>query len=263
MRKLLFTTFVILLSIFNSSCSSQRPHGLRVAATPVPHAEMLEAIKTDLEDQGIELVIVVTDDYQIPNRSLASGEVDANFFQHLPFLQAQIQQFHYPIMNFGSVEIEPLGLYSRKIQDTSELEMGAKIAIPSDPTNEARALQLLAADGIIALDTPSNTHVTVINIVDNPKKIQFIEIEGPMLARSLDEVDAAIINTNYALQAKMSPLKDAIILEDRRSPYVNILAIRRGDENREDLKALKKALTSDKMRKFIFDKYQGAIAPTF
>jgi len=261
MNKRCFVLAVTLLSAL-SSCSSPK-NGFKVAATPVPHAQMLEFVKPDLKAKGIDLIIVVTDDYNMPNRALANREVEANFFQHIPFMEEQIKQFHYSIESIAKVELEPMGIYSKKIRSLSELKDNATIAIPNDPTNEARALSLLQGQGIIQLDDPNNLQATVLNITDNPKHIKFIEVDAAMLPRSLEDVDAAAINTNYALEAKLSPLKDALVLESKDSPYANVIAIRIGDENRPEIEALKAAMTSEKMREFILNKYKGAVIPAF
>lgn len=252
---------IILLSAL-SSCFNQE-NGFKVAATPVPHAQMLEFIKPDLKAQGIDLTIILTDDYNMPNRALANHEVEANFFQHIPFMEEQIKQFHYPIETAAKVELEPMGIYSKKIHSLSELKDRSIIAVPNDPTNEARALSLLQEQGIIRLDDPNNLQATVLNITSNPKHIKFIEVDAAMLPRSLEDVDAAAINTNYALEAKLSPLKDALALESKDSPYVNVIAIRIGDENRPEIEALKAAMTSEKMREFILNKYKEAVIPAF
>lgn len=246
-----------------ASCSSTSKEGLKVAASPVPHAQMLEFVKPDLKAQGIDLDIVVMDDYNIPNRALANKEVDANFFQHIPFMDEQIRQFHYSIESIGKIEIEPMGIYSKKIHSLADLKDNAKIAIPNDPTNEARALMLLQKQGLIELDNPNNLQATVLNITKNPKKLQFIEADSAMLPRSLDDVAAAVINTNYALEAQLSPMDDALALESKDSPYANVIAVRTGDEDRPDIQALKAAMTSDKMKDFIKQKYKGAVLPAF
>lgn len=260
MLKNLLSFFLLLICV---GCSSKKSQGLKVAATPVPHAQILEFVKPDLETKGIHLVILVVDDYNIPNRALASGDIDANFFQHIPFLQEQIKEFHYPIESIAKIEIEPMGIYSKKIHSLDELKEGAVIAIPSDPTNEGRALLLLQEHGIITLDDPNNLQATRLNIVKNPKNIKIIEADAAMLPRSLNDVDAAAINTNFALQAHLSPEKDALVLESKNSPYVNVLVARKGDENRPDIQALKEAMTSEKMRQFIIEKYKGAVFPAF
>lgn len=261
MNKRLFVIGITLLSAL-SSCSSPK-NGFKVAATPVPHAQLLEFVKPDLKAQGIDLIIVVTDDYNMPNRALANHEIEANFFQHLPFMEEQIKQFNYPIESIAKIELEPMGIYSKKIHSLSELKDNATIAVPNDPTNEARALILLQQQGIIQLDNPNNLQATVLNITYNPKHIRFIEADAAMLPRTLTDVDAAAINTNYALEAKLSPLKDALVLESKDSPYANVLVIRIGDENRPEIEALKAAMTSEKMKEFILNKYKGSVIPAF
>ncbi len=261
MHKYFLVISLAIISFF-SSCSSPK-EGFKVAATAVPHAQMLEFVKPELKAQGIDLIIVVTDDYNMPNRALGNHEIDANFFQHIPFMEEQIRQFHYPIQSLAKIEIEPMGIYSKKIHSLSELQDNATIALPNDPTNEARALLLLESQGIIQLDDPHNLQATVLNITHNPKQIRFIEADAAMLPRTLEDVDAAAINTNYALEAHLSPLKDALALESKDSPYANIIAIRNGEENRPEIEALKAVMTSEKMRQFILSKYQGAIIPAF
>jgi D-methionine transport system substrate-binding protein len=261
MNKRCFILVVALLSAL-SSCSKSK-NGFKVAASPVPHAQMLEFVKPDLKAQGIDLIIVITDDYNMPNRALANREVEANFFQHIPFMQEQIKQFHYSIESIAKIELEPMGIYSKKIRSLSELKDNAVVAVPNDPTNEARALSLFRGQGIIQLDNPNDLQATVLNIIDNPKHIKFIEVDAAMLPRSLEDVDAAAINTNYALEAQLSPLKDALVLENKDSPYANVIAIRIGDENRPEIEALKAAMTSEKMREFILNKYKGAVIPAF
>lgn len=264
MNKFLITSISLFLSSLLLASGCNRPkHALRVAATPVPHAQMLEFVKKDLKDQGVDLQIIVTEDYNVPNRALENKEVDANFFQHIPFMDEQIKQFHYSIESLAKIEIEPMGIYSKKITALSDLRNNAVIAIPNDPTNEGRALLLLQKHGIIELDKPHNLQATILNISENPKNIKFLEVDAAMLPRSLGDVDAAAINTNYALEADLNPLKDAIVLEGPDSPYVNVIAIRIGEQTKPDLQALKAAMTSEKMHQFILDKYKGAVIPAF
>lgn len=256
-----FFLFVAFLLSLLSGCSSKQE--FKVAASAAPHAQMLEFIQPDLKAQGIPFKIIITNDYNMPNRALAEHEVDANFFQHIPFMEEQIKQFHYPIESIAKIELEPMGIYSTKINSLTELRDGAKIALPNDPTNEGRALLLLQEQKLIQLDQPNNLQATVLNIRTNPKELQFIEIDAAMLPRTLEDVDAAIINTNYALEAKLSPLKDALALESKNSPYANVLVIRTGEEDRPEIIALKTAMTSEKMKQFILERYQGAIIPAF
>lgn len=258
MIRFLFLTICVLLA----GCAKNEKT-LKVAATAVPHAEMLNHIKGDLAEEGIDLKIIVVEDYQIPNRALADKEIDANFFQHIPFLLAQIDSFHYPIKTLAKVHIEPMGVYSRKVKKLSDLKEGAVIAIPNDPSNESRALALLNQHRLIETEIPNHLHATVLNIVKNPKKLKIEEIDAAMLPRTLKDVDAAVIPTNFALQADLSPLKDALVIEDSTSPYVNVIAVREGDAQSESLQKLKKAMTSEKMRAFILEKYKGAIVPAF
>jgi len=244
------------------SCSKSK-NGLRVAATPVPQAQMLNFIKPELASQGIDLIVVVTDDYNVPNRALADHDVDANFFQHIPFMDEQIKQFHYKIQSIAKIEIEPMGIYSKKIHSLTDLQDGATIAVPNDPTNEARALLLFQKEGLIQLDDPNNLQATILNIMSNPKHLKFIEVDAATLPRTLQDVDAAAINTNYALEAHLSPSQDALVLESKDSPYANVITIRIGDENQPHIQALKAAMTSEKMREYILQKYKGAVLPAF
>ncbi len=257
---------LVVLGLFAlSACGKGEEAGdkLKVSVTSVPHAEIMEHIKEDLSKQGVELELVVADDYDVHNRSLAEEEVDANFFQHLPFLEEQIEDFGYEIVEFGKIHIEPLALYSKEFESLADLPDGATISLPNDPTNEARALALLAREGLIEMNDLSDLKATIVDIKENPKKFTFQEIDAAMLARSLDDVDAAVINTNFALAADLDPLADALAMEDEDSPNVNILAIRAGDEDREDLILLQEALMSESVREFILEKYEGAVVPVF
>lgn len=249
--------------LFCAGCSSDTSKKtLKVAATSVPHAEILEQVKTELAKEDIQLQIVVIDDYNTPNRALADNEVDANFFQHKPFLDMQNKEFGYPLEALVAVHIEPMGLYSHKIKKIDELKAGNIIAIPSDPSNEARALFLLEDLGIIHLNT-HDSKTSIHNIDQNAKQLKIIEVDSPLLARSLDDVVLAAITTNFALQAGLQPSKDAIALENSESPYVNIVVIRSGDDTRPEIQALKRAITSAKIRQFIESRYQGAVDPVF
>ncbi len=245
-----------------SGCSKNNHPSLKVAATSVPHAEILEFIKPKLQEQGIDLNIITVEDYNTPNRALQDGEVDANFFQHLPFLNAQMKDFGYDLESLTAVHLEPMALYSHKLRNLSELKQKSTIAIPSDPSNQARALALLQQQGLIHLkktDAKSN----VLDITDNPYHLQFVEIDSPLLTRSLEDVDLAAITTNFALQAGLLPKRDALAVEDSHSLFVNVLVIRKGDEQREDIQALKAALTSPEVKTFIDEHYQGAVIPAF
>lgn len=257
-----YSSILFALTLLITGCGKTKGE-FRVAATPVPHAEMLEFVKPVLEDQGIHLVIIKTKDYDKPDRLLADHKIEANFFQHVPFMQEQILKYHYPIESIAKIEIEPMGIYSKKYDSLSALPTGAKIAIPNNLVDGARALLLIENQGLIRLDPPDNIHSTQANIVENPKNLQFILVEPQIVSRSLDDVDAAAINTNFALQAGLSPKNNAIALESADSPYANVIAIRIGDENRPEIIALVNAMTSDSMRQFILDKYKGDVLPAF
>ena len=236
---------------------------VKVGATAVPHAEILTALKPALDKEGIELKIVEFTDYVRPNMALADKELDANFFQHIPYLEQFSADRKLALTYAAAVHIEPMGVYSKKIKNLSELANGAQIAIPNDPTNGGRALSLLAKAGLIKLKDGVGVKGTVKDITDNPKALVIKELEAPLLPRALDDLAAAVINTNYALEAKLVPAKDALFLEPKDSPYANILAIRKGDENRPEIQKLAKVLTSAEAKKFIEDKYKGAVVPAF
>lgn len=234
---------------------------LKVAASPVPHAQMLEFVKPKLKEQGIKLSIIETDDYNIPNRALSEKEVDANFFQHVPFMDEQINTFGYKIRCFARIHLEPMAIYSKKHISLKEIPIGGTIALPSDPTNEYRALSILEKEGLIQLRPGVTLQATKADISRNPKNLNFREIDSGMLPRTLRDVDAAAIPTNYALQAGLNPTKDALAVESSDSPYANIIAIRIGEQDVPKLDILKKAMLSEDMREFILKKYQGAIIP--
>lgn len=259
MRTTAFLALCLLLTLAFTGCQQPKDGKvLKVAASALPHAEILEQIKPDLAAQGILLEIVVVDDYQIPNRALADGEVDANFFQHRPFLEGQIEQFGYPLHHFASIHLEPMALYSAKIKALTELPEHATVAIPSDPANQARALLLLENSGLISLNR-HDVGTSLLAISGNPKQLNFLEIDAPLLSRTLTDVDLAAINTNFALQGGLSPMQDALAIESGDSLFANILVIRQGDEEKEALKQLKALLTSEKIGHFIEKQYQGAI----
>lgn len=237
---------------------------LKIGATPVPHAEILEEIKPDLKEQGITLDIVEFNDYVQPNIALNDKELDANFFQHEPYLKDFIKEHtDVKLTNAGGVHIEPMGIYSKKITDLNELADGATVSIPNDPTNGGRALLLLQKANLLTLKEGANETATVQDIADNPKNLMIQEVEAAQLPRTLEDVDISIINTNFAMNAELNPMNDALFIEDKTSPYVNIIAVREGDENREDIKKLLTTIKSDKVKKFIEDKYKGAIVPAF
>lgn len=236
---------------------------MKVGATPVPHVEILNEIKPLLAKEGIDLQIIEFTDYVKPNLSLNDKEIDANFFQHEPYLKKFAADRKLDLVNLVAVHIEPMGVYSKKLKDIKNVPDGAKVAIPNDPTNGGRALNILAKAGLIKLKDGVGIAATVGDIVENPKNLKITEAEAAMLPRTLDDVDLAVINSNFAMEAKLNPTKDALFIEPKDSPYANIVAVRKGDENRKEIQALKKALTSPEVKKFIEEKYKGAVIPAF
>ncbi|MCM3338931.1 MetQ/NlpA family ABC transporter substrate-binding protein [Paenibacillus sp. MER TA 81-3] len=234
-----------------------------VGASPVPHAEILNHIKPLLKDQGIELEIKEFTDYVQPNVQVHEKQLDANFFQHKPYMDNEVNTKGYKLVSVGNVHVEPFGAYSKKIKSVDELQDGATVAIPNDATNGGRSLLLLEKQGIIKLKEGTGLEATARDVADNPKNLKFKELEAAMLPRALDEVDMALINTNYALQAELNPTKDALFIEDKDSPYANILTAREDNKDSEAIKKLVAALQSDNVKKFIEDKYKGAIVPAF
>jgi D-methionine transport system substrate-binding protein len=236
---------------------------LKVGATPVPHAEMLAEIVDDLAAKGISLEIIEFTDYVTPNVALIAGDIDANFFQHIPYLESNDEWTTKLVSAFG-VHIEPFGLYSKKYKSLEQIPSGAVIAIPNDPTNGGRALLLLEDNGLITLKPDAGFETTVLDIVSNPKNLRFRSLEAAQLPRSLDDVDAACINGNYALEAGLSPVNDSIIIEDADSPYVNIVVTRRGMENDPRIMALREALTSAEINEFINNSWSdGSVIAIF
>ena len=234
---------------------------VKVGATPVPHAEILEIAQPLLKAKGYDLEIVEFTDYVTPNLAVDEGELDANFFQHLPYLNEFNKNKNTKLVKTVNVHLEPMGLYSKKIANLSELPDGATIAVPNDPTNENRALNILEQQGLLTFkDVQFKTAVDVLN---NPRNFKIRELDAPQLPRVLDEVDAAIINTNYALSANLNPVKDALVIESKDSPYANILVVKEGNENAAHIKALNEVLNSNEIKNFIAEKYQGSIVEAF
>lgn len=236
---------------------------LKISASSTPHAEILEYISDDLEKEGVKLDIVITQDGIQTNQQTADKELDANFFQHTPFLDQVNKDSGLDLVKVVGVHIEPFGVYSKKIKSIEELADGAKVALPKDPVNFSRGLLLFAENDLIKLDSSKKGNYTLEDITENEKNLEFIPVDGPVLVRSLDDVDASAINTNYALEGKLKPLDDALIIEGSDSPYVNILVSRPDNKNDEAIQKLAKALTTEKVRTFIEEQYEGAVVPAF
>lgn len=235
---------------------------LKIGCSPVPHADILKAAEPILAKDGVKIKVVEFTDYVQPNMALADKELDANFFQHKPYLDNFSKERKLSLESLVAVHIEPMGIYSKKQKSVDALTAGMKVAIPNDPTNGGRALAILAQAGFFKLKNNVGVNGTVADIVSNPKNVQVIEMEAAVLPRALEDVDFAVINSNYALGVNLNPVQDALFIEGKDSPYANIIAIRKGD-NRKELQALAKALQSPEIKKFIEDKYQGAVVPAF
>ena len=246
-----------------TSAAAQAADSLSVAATAVPHAEILEFVKPALAKEGVELKIKVFTDYVQPNVQVAEERLDANFFQHQPYLDEFNKSRGTELVSIAGVHVEPFGAYSSKIKNLSELSEGAQVVIPNDATNGGRALLLLQKTGLISLKPEAGITATVKDIADNPKNLKIRELEAATLPRVLNQVDLALINTNYALEAKLNPTRDALAIEGSDSPYVNILVVRADRKDDAALQKLAKALNSAEVKTFITEKYQGAVVPAF
>ncbi|MFE7956384.1 MULTISPECIES: MetQ/NlpA family ABC transporter substrate-binding protein [unclassified Streptomyces] len=261
------------LTLGLSACGSDKDSAkdpnatLTVAATPTPQGEILTYIKDNLAQKaGLKLEVKEFTDYVTPNTAVQQGEVDANYFQHKPYLDDFNQKNGTDIVPVpgGTVHLEPLGVYSKSLKKLGDLKAGATVALPNDTTNEARALKLLEDNGVIKLKAGAGYSATPKDVTSNPKNLKFKELEAAQLPRSLGDVDAAVINGNYALEAKLSPAKDALAAEKaQNNPYANFLAVKKGNEDDPRVKKLAKLLTSPEVKKFIEDKYQGAVVPAF
>lgn len=246
-----------------TGCSSSKNDDktITVGASATPHAEILEEAKPLLEKEGYTLKIKEYDDYVLPNDALADGSLDANFFQHIPYLEETVKEKGYDLTYSTKVHIEPMGIYSNSIKKLDDVKDGDKVAVPNDSTNEARALKLLAKQGLI--EVKDGELITVKDITKNPKNLKFVEVDAAQVPSTLDDVAIAVINTNYALNVGLNPTKDALAIESSDSPYVNIVAIRTEDKDSDKAKALTKVLNSDEVKKFIEEKYNGSIVPAF
>ena len=236
---------------------------LKIGVSPVPHADIINFVAPTLEKEGVKVKVIEFNDYVQPNLALSEKELDANFFQHKPYLDTFSKEHKLNLAVLTAVHLEPMGVYSKSIKNVADLPDGAKIAVPNDPTNGGRALKVLETAGILKVRPEAGILASPADIVDNPKNVKIVEVEAAQLPRALDDVDAAVINSNYALAAKLNPTKDAIAIESKDSPYANVVVVRAGDENRPELQKLKNALLTPEVKKFLEEKYQGAVVPAF
>ncbi|MCX2925938.1 MetQ/NlpA family ABC transporter substrate-binding protein [Streptomyces sp. NEAU-W12] len=259
------------LTLGLSACGSDSESGsgasgpLIVAASPLPHAEILTFVKDNLaEEAGLDLEVKEFTDYVTPNTATEDGSVGANFFQTQPYLDDFNKKNGTHIVPLVDVHLEPLGLYSNKVGKADELKNGATVAVPNDTVNEGRALQLLAANGLITLKEGVGTAATPADVTKNPKNLEFKELEAAQTPRSLEDVDAAVVNGNYAIEADLKPSEDALVLESvKDNPNINLLAVKEGNEDDPRVQQLAELLTSDEVRKFIEDTYSGSVVPSF
>ncbi|WP_449350941.1 MetQ/NlpA family ABC transporter substrate-binding protein [Streptomyces shaanxiensis] len=249
----------------DSGSASDTSGPLVVAASPTPHAEILNYVKENLAKKaGLDLEVKEFTDYVTPNTATEDGSVDANYFQNQPYLDDFNKKRGTHIAPVVTVHLEPLGLYSHKVKSADALKSGATVAVPNDSVNEARALKLLAANGLITLKDGVGNEATPSDITKNPKNLKFKELEAAQTPRSLDDVDAAVVNGNYAIEADLKPAKDALVLESAdNNPYGNFLAVKEGNEDDPRVKKLAKLLTSAEVKKFIQDKYAGSVIASF
>lgn len=258
------------LAVGLSGCGAQKQGPVKegsivVGASPSPHAQILEAVSEQLAQKGYQLEIKEFTDYIMPNTALEDGELDANFFQHQPYLTDFNEKNGTKLVSAAAIHFEPLGIYGGKTADLADLPEGAQIAVPNDTTNEARALWLLQAQGIIEVDEQAGLEATKQDITSNPKNVEIVEMEAAQLPRALADVDFAVINGNYAVAAEIAD--QVLVTEDKDSEaakqYANIVAVREGDENREDIKALVEALQSDEVKAYIEKTFGSTVIPVF
>lgn len=261
LTRFLALTLIGLLTLSLVGCGSQAQSDkpIRVGVTAGPHAELMDEVKKLADKEGLKIEVVEFNDYIQPNMALSQGDIDVNSFQHEPYLKNIIKDRGYELVSLGKTVIFPMGIYSKKVKSLNELPNGATVAIPNDPTNGGRALLLLAEKGIIKLKDGAGLTATAADIAENPKNLKFKELDAAQIPRSLDDVDLAGINTNFAMTAGLNPVKDAIVLEDGNSPYANIVAVRAKDKDNPAFQKLMNIYRSDAMKSFIQDHFKGSV----
>lgn len=253
---------VLVVSLLVSGCAGEsRPNTLKVGATQVPHAEILEFVKPLLKEEGIDLEIIVYDDYIQPNLNLRDDELDANFFQHYPYLERFNVDYNLELVALADVHIEPMGIYSDKYKTLDSLVPGSKVLIPGDPTNGGRALALLEKAGLLELRKGVGVMATPADVIDNPHNLELVELDAAFIVNALPDAGLAVINTNFAIQVGLVPTQDALFLEGGQSPYVNILVVKKKDRENKDLLKLAEILTSPAVAQYIADNYRGEVLP--
>ncbi|WP_454286028.1 MetQ/NlpA family ABC transporter substrate-binding protein [Rhizobium arsenicireducens] len=254
MKKLIAVAAVA--ALFSTAALAEN---IKVGVTPGPHAQIMEKVKEVAAKKGLEIEILEFSDYVVPNQALADGDLHANSFQHQPYLDNQIADRGYEIVSVGPTVNFPMGIYSKKVKSLDELADGAKVAIPNDPTNGGRALLVLADKGLIKVDAAKGLKIGPADVTENPKNIEFVELDAAQLPRSLDDVDASVINTNYAIEAGLNPKTDSIAIEGEKAPYVNVIAVRVADKDAAWLKTLLKSYYNDEIKAFVAEEFKGAV----
>lgn len=234
-----------------------------IGVSPEPHSKLVSLVADNLEEEGFKVKLIEFTDYVKPNLALADGELDANFFQHKPYLDDFIDQEDLDLVSVGGVHVEPMALYVNGLESIDDIPQGAEIAIPNDTVNGGRALLLLQENGLIKIKEGVGLAATENDVVENPKNIKFTALEAATLPRVLGEIDGAVINGNYALEAGLNPVEDGVVIEGKESPYANIVAVRAGEENEEKFVKLMEALQSDEIREYIEENYDGGVVPAF
>ncbi|NNU45450.1 MetQ/NlpA family ABC transporter substrate-binding protein [Ramlibacter montanisoli] len=261
-RTLLKSTLALAIAAATGSVLAQdKP--IKVGATAGPHSQILEQVKKVAERDGLKIQIVEFTDYIQPNAALSTGDLDANSYQHKPFLDQQVKDRGYRITSVGYTVNFPIGIYSKKVRSLKDLKEGARFGIPNDPTNGGRVLLVLQDQGLIKLKPGAGLKATPLDVVENPKKLKFVELEAAQLPRSLDDLDVSAVNTNYAIPAGLHPGKDAIAQENAKSPYVNLIAVREQDKDKPWVAKLVKAYQSEEVRRFVQAEFKGAVIPGF
>ncbi|MBN7805556.1 MetQ/NlpA family ABC transporter substrate-binding protein [Agrobacterium rosae] len=236
---------------------------IKIGVTPAEHAQIMEQVKKVAATKGLDLEILEFSDYVVPNQALADGELQANSFQHQPYLDNQVADRKFDLVSVGTTITTPMGVYSKKVKSLDELKDGATVGIPNDPTNGGRALLVLASKGVLKVNPDVGLKVTPADITENPKNIQIVELDAAQLPRSLDDTDASVINTNYATAAGLNPKKDSIAIESEKSPYANVIAVRAQDKDKPWVKTLVESYQSPEVKSFILEKYNGTVIPSW
>jgi D-methionine transport system substrate-binding protein len=261
-RNLIVRTVALAAALAAGGALAQdRP--LKIGVTAGPHAQIFEQVKKVAERDGLKIQVIEFSDYVQPNAALSAGDLDANSYQHKPYLDQQVKDRGYRIVPVGYTVNFPIGIYSKKVKSLTELKEGSRIGIPNDPTNGGRVLLVFQDKGLIKLRADAGLKATPLDVVDNPRKIKFVEVDAAQLPRTLDDLDASAVNTNYALPAGLNPGRDAIAQESAKSPYVNLLAVREQDKDKPWVAKLVKAYQSDEVRKFVQTEFKGAVVPGF